>query len=216
MLGGVISNPGDNNPFTNPYGAVLRRAEVLRRMVKQHYITKAQADVANGAPFPTVLPQAELRADDYYADWVRQLLLNPAEHEFDVLGTTRGAREASLFLGGLRVDTAYDPRLELIARTTVNNTLPPNIPFTAAMAVMDPANGDVKAIVAGTGLDKQTCNLATNPPGCSFGRQPGSTFKAITLTTAIENGFSPLDSIDGSSPCTLHPKGVRIDPLHPL
>ena len=133
-----------------------------------------------------------------------------------MLGTTRAARESSLFLGGLRVDTAYDPRLELMARATVTNTLPPNIPFTAAMAVMDPANGDVKAIVAGVGLDKQTCNLATNPPGCSFGRQPGSTFKAITLTTAIENGYSPLDSIDGTSPCTLHPKGVRTDPLHPL
>jgi membrane peptidoglycan carboxypeptidase len=38
-------------------------------------------------------------------------------------------------------------------------------------------------------------------------RQPGSTYKAITLAAAIEAGYSPYDSVDGSSPCTIRAKG---------
>ena len=35
------------------------------------------------------------------------------------------------------------------------------------------------------------------------GRAVGSTFKAITLATAIENGYSPKDTVNGGAPCTI-------------
>jgi penicillin-binding protein 1A len=68
----------------------------------------------------------------------------------------------------------------------------------------------VKAIVAGPHLsfnsfqvNLATMPLDTGPHPLPTGRQPGSTFKAIVLATALENGYSVKDSIDGTSPCTL-------------
>ena len=46
MLAGLISNPEGNSPFTAPDRAIRRRADVLRGMVTEHYITQAQADAA--------------------------------------------------------------------------------------------------------------------------------------------------------------------------
>jgi penicillin-binding protein 1A len=62
---------------------------------------------------------------------------------------------------------------------------------------MDPRTGAVKAMVAGPGFGESQYNIATSYPG----RQAGSTWKVITLATAIENGYSPNDSIEGTSPC---------------
>jgi penicillin-binding protein 1A len=197
LLAGVIGDPENYNPFDHPEAARRRRTVVLERMVHQHYITEPQAKFAAAAPLPTVKPPAELRADNYYVNEVqRRLLADPR------LGSTPTERSNKIFLGGLKIYTAFDPRMQLLAQNAVTTTLPVS-PFTAAMAVMDPTNGEVKAMVAGIGFDKSQYNLATMP---GPGRQPGSTMKAITLTTAIANGYSPKDSVDGTSPCTLKGK----------
>jgi penicillin-binding protein 1A len=52
-------------------------------------------------------------------------------------------------------------------------------------------------MVAGPGFESSQYNIATSYPG----RQPGSTWKTITLAAALENGFSPNDYVDGTSPC---------------
>ncbi len=178
-------------------------------MVKQHYITSAEMNAAAGEALPEgTPPSSEFKPDNYYVDEVKNLLLADPR-----LGATPTERYNKVMLGGLRVVTAYDPKAELIAQAAVTSTLPDNR-FTAALAAMDPKNGDVQAIVAGPGFEKSQFNLATMP--APYGRQPGSTFKAIVLATALENGYSVKDSIDGSSPCTLKIKGLKVDPANPI
>lgn len=208
LLAGLIRNPEGTNPFVHGNEAVARRTSVLNQMVKEKYITRAQANVAAIQPLPTVVPTAEFRPDNYYVDEVKNLLLDDPR-----LGATPTERYNKVMLGGLRVDTAYDPTAEVKAQQAVTSTLPDSR-FTEALVAMDPANGDVKAIVAGPGFDRSQFNLATMP--IPYGRQPGSTFKAIVLATALENGFSVKDSIDGTSPCTLKIKGLRTDPSNPI
>ncbi len=195
LLAGVISNPEGNNPFSNPKDATTKRNEVLRRMEKEGFITQDQADLAAQAPMPTVLPPAELRVDNYYVDEVKNRLLSDKR-----LGDTYTERYNTVMLGGLRVYTAYDPRLQALAQDAVSTVLP-DTKFTASMAVMDPKTGGVKAIVAGPGFQQSQYNLATMGDG--WGRQSGSTFKPITLATALEEGYSPEDTIDGTSPCPI-------------
>jgi membrane peptidoglycan carboxypeptidase len=213
LLAGLIKNPEGDNPFEHSQEATARRAEVLSRMLKQHYITKKEAFFAAASPLGLgPLPPSDFRPDNYYVAEAQRQLLNDKR-----LGETYDERKNSVNKGGLRVYTAYDPKLEALAQVAVSSTLP-DTRFTAALASVDPTNGDVKAIVAGPGFERSQVNLATMPPakpGEASGRQPGSTFKAIVLATALENGFSVKDSVDGTSPCTLHFKG-KPEPAVPI
>jgi penicillin-binding protein 1A len=92
--------------------------------------------------------------------------------------------------------------LQSKAQEAVNKILPKQPPFTAAMVVMDRGTGKVVAMVGGPGFEDAKYNLATQGK-----RQPGSTYKAITTAAAINEGFSPNDTVSGTSPCTIHAKG---------
>jgi penicillin-binding protein 1A len=208
MLAGVIRDPTGNDPFKHPEQALKRRADVLDKMVQQHYITKTQEKIANVSPLPTVKPPDLPGPNDFYSVEVKDELLNNPQYG---IGRTYTARYNNLFSGGLTIDTAYDPRLQMLATQSVQNILPQGTQFTAAMTVMDPTNGFVRAVVSGPGYQVSQAKLYSNPPDANGqgGRRPGSTFKAIDLATAIENGYSPDDVVNGTSPCQLNPAGVK-------
>src|SRR3954467_8399398 len=50
LLAGLPQAPSEYNPFKNPSAALGRRNEVLRAMVKSHYISLAEAAVASNKP----------------------------------------------------------------------------------------------------------------------------------------------------------------------
>jgi penicillin-binding protein 1A len=208
LLAGVIRDPNGNDPFKHPEQALKRRTAVLDKMVQQHYATTAQSKIADISPLPTVRPPDLPGPDDFYSVEVKDELLNSAAFG---LGRTYTARYNNLFSGGLTIDTAYDPRMQLLADQAVQNILPQGTQFTAAMTVMDPTNGFVRAVVSGPGYNVSQQKLYSNPPDANGqgGRRPGSTFKAIDLAAAIENGYSPDDVVDGTSPCQLNPSGVK-------
>lgn len=195
LLAGLIKNPTAYDPFDSPNAALERRNDVIRRMRAQKVITKEQAEAARATPLPAIArPDNELRAKSPYGEAaLRQLMTIPE------LGADAEARKRTIFSGGLRVFTEYDPRLTFIAFTTINSVIKPSFgPYRAAMAVMDPKTGAVRAVVDGRGT-AQGFNLATD----GGGRKVGSTFKPITLATAIEKGYSPKDTIDGSDNCPI-------------
>ena len=113
-------NPEGTNPFLHPNEALVRRTSVLTQMVKQHYITRARDEPSRVMPLPTTLPASEFRPDNYYVDEVKNLLLERPAARRD----TPTERYNKVMLGGLRVDTAYDPKAELIAQAAVTSTLP--------------------------------------------------------------------------------------------
>jgi penicillin-binding protein 1A len=82
-----------------------------------------------------------------------------------------------------------------VAEDAVRDIVPPS-QFTASVAVMDPQTGNVLALVGGPNFADAQYNLATQGS-----RQPGSTFKMITLATALESGYSPEDQVDGAAGC---------------
>jgi penicillin-binding protein 1A len=59
-----------------------------------------------------------------------------------------------------------------------------------------PQTGAVPYMVAGPGFDNYRYNLVTQNK-----RQTGSSFKTFALATAMEQGYSPDDQIDGTGPC---------------
>ena len=193
LLAGLIANPTTFDPFLHPDLAKARRHEVLDRMVTEHDITPGQARFADASPLPTIPPSSpDLRPRDLWVAQVQSALLADPR-----LGATYADRLQLLLRGGLRVYTTLDQRAQLLAQAAVNQVLPNQPPFTAAVIAMDPTTGAVRAMVGGPGFDQLQYNIATHPPG----RQTGSTFKVITLAAALEAGYSPNDTVNGSSPC---------------
>ncbi len=193
LLAGLIKNPSAYDIFdpAKQKVALERRNDVIRRMLVQHVITPAEAAAARTAPLPTPpRPDNELRTRTPYGEEVLSQLKT-----LDAIGKDPLQREQTIFSGGLRVYTEYDPRLTEIAAYAIGSTIKPSFaPFTAAMAVMDPKNGSVRAVVGGSG-QAQGFNLATDGAGFKV----GSTFKPITLATAIEHQYSPKDTVDGGA-----------------
>jgi membrane peptidoglycan carboxypeptidase len=195
LLAGVIRNPEGDNPFVHPERTTERRAEVLKGMVSQHYITQAQADAASQEPMPTVKPTSELRPDNAWAEKAQEVLLSDPR-----LGATPQDRRDKVLQGGLKVYTTKDPSLQQMSDDAVANGLRSAKPgFGAALVAMDPKTGYVKAMTDSRPYGAAEFNLATD----GAGRQVGSSFKVTTLATILQNGYSRNDQINGNAPCSV-------------
>ena len=195
ILAGSIDDPAGNDPFLHAAQAMTRRAEVLEAEVETGAITQAEADAANAEPLPTVAPPPELLPCNYLVAEVRDRLLADPR-----LGATPDERRATLLNGGLKIVSTFDPTMQAAAQDATDNAKPQKGPdWIASLVAIDPSTGAVKAMVGGPNFADSQYNIATHP----IGRQPGSTWKVITLATALANGYSPDDIVDGTSPCSV-------------
>src|SRR5205814_7032156 len=64
-------------------------------------------------------------------------------------------------------------------------------PLQAALVALDPATGEVRAMVGGRDFDQSRFNRATQAR-----RQAGSAFKPFVYAAALEQGFTPASMIN--------------------
>lgn len=220
FLAGMIRNPSAYNPVRHPEAATDRRNVALERMQEEGVVNEAEATLLAATPVPTEVHEVLPQPDDYFVEEVKQQLLDDPR-----LGATREARERAVFTGGLNIHTTFDPRAQqlalaardehlgaggtfdtgqpLIDQATGQQVIDPNtgqpatVWGTASMVSVEPATGAVRAMVGGPGFEDYRYNLATQTPP----RQVGSSFKTFVLATLMEQGFSPNDVVDGTSPC---------------
>ena len=202
LLASMINNPNRNDPTINPERAIQQRSLALRRLADTRYITEEQRREYELVKLPDrryepVAPRDKLE-DGYFLEEVKQSLLNePA------LGSSFQERRDALFTGGLRIYTTIDPKAQFSAEAAIRNNLPADDrDFTAALAAIEPQTGAIRAMVGGPGFDRLEFNIAT-----SKGRQTGSSFKVFVLAAAMEQGFVPRDTLDGTSVCVFDNKG---------
>ena len=187
LLAGLPQAPSQYNPFRNPEAALERRNEVLRQMVKNGYITQAEADRASqrglGLRHGTRYIQ---RREPYFFDYVQEKLI-----ERYGVGVVRR--------GGLRIHTTIDPALQVSAREAINSYYAdPSGPSSAIVAI-DPATGKIRAMASSGTYNQRNFNLAAQGH-----RQPGSAFKTFVLTTAIRKGVDPDSTYYTSKPLNIN------------
>ena len=199
LLAGMIQAPTDFDPTLHPRAAEKRRNYVLERMHLLGWIGKHDFKHASHAglglagrmrDFATAGPNS------FVTQYVLQAFLSDPAY-----GSTIRRRSRVLFQGGLRIYTTIDPRLEAAAIRTIRNRMTgAGLPQSALVSIV-PKSGAVRAMAVGNwNFAHHRFNLATDPGG---GRSAGSSFKAFTLAAALEEGISPNEVFDGSSPRTI-------------
>ena len=186
LLSGLPQSPSFYDPFSNLEAATNRRNAVLGRMVVAGDITQAEADAAMAEPVE--LHEGTLGNDlvgtyPYFTDYIREELLA----NYDM---------STIFQGGLRIYTTIDPDQQKAAEEAVAEVMDDigDADLEAGLVAVDPNNGHLLAMVGGRDYNKNQFNLTTQAK-----RQVGSSFKPITLATAINEGVDPQIIVDCSS-----------------
>ena len=175
MIAGLIRAPSTLSPWSNYDGALDRSHVVLVQMRDQGFVSKEQYDAARLVR-PAIQPYRQ-PSDTRHA-WAKDYLRQQFRNEF----------------GGdhppdWQVHTSFRRPVQDAAERAVAAGLTrlrkPGL--EAALVAVDPATGDILALVGGGDYARSTFNRAVRAK-----RQPGSAFKPIVYAAALAKGYSPV------------------------
>ncbi|HET8566364.1 MAG TPA: transglycosylase domain-containing protein [Solirubrobacterales bacterium] len=187
LLAGLPQAPSQYNPLLDPRAARARRNEVLEKMAKLGYVSAERARRAMAGGLRVNLSDSWFRhRQPYFFDYVENRLIE----KYGVDTVRRG---------GLDVQTTIDPKLQRVGLEAMRSALPYSTDPSSALVSIDPPNGRIRAMVSSSRYGQSQFNLAAQGH-----RQPGSTFKAFVLTTAIKQGIDPYSTYYTSKPLNLY------------
>ena len=209
-LAALPKGPERYNPRRFPDRAVQRRNTVLELMRRADVVGDADASLAKAYPMRLARRRSGSGGETapYFVEWVRRQL----EERFGKQLYERGLRvytTLDLDLQG-SAERALDRQLRAVeagqagpfphrsfesylARASSNSpddaTVSPYL--QGAFVAMDPRTGAVRALVGGRDFEDSKFDRATQAT-----RQPGSTFKPIVYSAAIQSGRPPSYIVD--------------------
>jgi 1A family penicillin-binding protein len=200
LIAGLARAPATFSPWNNLDEAIKRSHVVLARMRDEKFITEAQYADAR---------RARHRVRPYRTQ-------DDSRHGYAKAYLRQRFRDA---FGGdhppdWRVDTTFVVALQDAAERAVATGLratgKPNL--QAALVAIDPATGNVLALVGGRDYQRSAFNRASRSR-----RQPGSAFKPFVFAAALQRGMSPVTVLSGlneiapQGPEEWTPRNVRDD-----
>jgi membrane peptidoglycan carboxypeptidase len=196
MLAGLVRGPTYYSPLLDWKNARSRQHDVLDAMVRADKITQAQADLAYmedlSPPNHMFLPVNQIGAPGFVSYVTGQLV-------------KRYGTEIT-YGGGLKVITTLNFQIQQIGQTAITGTAR-DLAFRhvqqGALVAIDPTSGAIIAMVASANSTANggQYNLAVWPP-----RNPGSSMKIFTYTTAIASGKFTMTTPIRDSPVS-YPDG---------
>ncbi len=185
LVAGLIRAPSALSPWSNLDGALDRSRVVLQRMREEGFITPEQETAAARAkPRIRPFPGATEGRFGYAKEYLRQQFRDRfgGDHPPD-----------------WQVRTTFVPELQEAAERAVESGLRRlgNGDLQAALVAIDPATGDVLAMVGGRDFRQSQFNRAWRSR-----RQPGSAFKPFLYAAALSKGYSPVSMLEGLTAIT--------------
>jgi membrane carboxypeptidase/penicillin-binding protein len=187
LIAGLARAPATFSPWNNPDESIKRSHIVLARMRDEGFITDEQYRDAR---------LARLRVRPYRGE-------NGGRHGYAKAYLRQRFRDS---FGGdhppdWRVDTTFNAALQDAAEAAVERGLRSigKPALQAALVAIDPATGNVLALVGGRDYERSAFNRASRSR-----RQPGSAFKPFVFAAALERGMSPVTELTAvAEPLTL-------------
>ena len=194
LIAGVIRAPTTYSPWRHFDAARARSFVVLQRMREEGKITAEQERAARAERIHIQPPSSVSSARHGYAkEYLRQQFRNVfgGDHPPD-----------------WKVSTTFVAELQDAAEAAVREGLKrQRIPgLQAALVAVDPATGNILAMVGGSDFAATPFNRAV-----SSRRQSGSAFKPFVYAVALENGLSPVSRLQGLQQVAIEaPSGIWI------
>ncbi|WP_133739905.1 penicillin-binding protein [Actinorugispora endophytica] len=211
-LAGLVRYPELYNPRLNPEQAQERRDVVLDRMVDTGAITKEEAAEAKTVELDldvTTPSNGCVPSDQpFFCDYVLQEIEKGEE-----FGDSETERARWLRTAGLQIHTTLDPDMQEAGQKAVDKWVPRENESrkVAAEIFLEPGTGAIRVMAQSRNygpdesrIGETSINFATNADrGGSSGFQAGSTFKAITLAAALDEGLPFRTSFTSGSTITV-------------
>lgn len=191
LIAGIIKSPGGYSPRNDMEAAKRRRDTVLGQMLELGFIDQATHDAAVAEAITIAEPRPVNTKAPYFVEWVKQALID--EYGPD-----------AVFKGGLRITTTIDMNKQAAAEKVITSILNKKGDPSASLVAIDPATGQVLAMVGGKDFNSQQFNIAVQGR-----RQPGSSFKPFVLVTALEQGIT-ASHVYESGPARLNIPGGQV------
>jgi 1A family penicillin-binding protein len=191
LIAGLVKAPSSYAPTADMDRAINRRAVVLNQM---HDMGAIDEQTFKEAKASKVVLVDALRREEPYGRFFKEHVRRELIARFG---------EERLYEGGLRVFTTIDLDMQRAADADVQRALADldrrrgtrakatPAKLQAALLALDPATGEVRAMVGGRDFLQSNYNRATHAR-----RQSGSAFKPFVYAAALEAGFTPASLID--------------------
>jgi 1A family penicillin-binding protein len=197
LLAAIANRPNHYSPFRgNPEAGLQRRNLVLNRMEREGFLDRTETDRWISHPLPESRAEVVDGIAPYFTEWVRQIVSERFRGQVNTAGlriyTTldvemQRAAERAMVHGFDSIEAApgYNhPRYSDFADEPAGFE-GPNAPYIQGMFVaLDPATGQVRAMIGGRDFDQSKFNRAVQAR-----RQPGSAFKTFVYSAALSNGI---------------------------
>ncbi|HDP99562.1 MAG TPA: PBP1A family penicillin-binding protein [bacterium] len=241
LLTGVLASPTTFSPYRFYDRILQRRNLVLHNMYTQGYISEEEYLLARSEPIVVVDSDKRLEFGiaPYFTEHIRQRLqqsykMNLYTAGLNVYSTLdtrlQSAAERAVEAQLNKLQSSFNERL--IATGKIRNYLPDslakipipqlkknqpglldsiatsNFTMQVAFVALDPNNGNVLAMIGGRDFEESKYNRAVQMRT----RQPGSTFKPIVYTAAIDNGYPPSFELLNQPVVLYLPSGDRWAP----
>ncbi|WP_460747612.1 penicillin-binding protein [Nocardiopsis oceani] len=211
-IAGLVRYPYLYNPRFFPEQTQDRRDIVLDRMVATEKITEAEAEEAKSEEMELELdtpPNGCVPSDQpFFCDYVVQEI-----EKDDRFGPNETERARWLRTAGLEIHTTLDPQTQEAGQEAVDEWVPRENDSrkVAAQAVIEPGTGRILGMMQSRNYGPDESNLgettvnftADSDRGGSTGFQAGSTFKAVGLAAALEEGLPFSTSFNSPSSTTV-------------
>lgn len=174
MLAGLLAAPEYFTPLRHPDRAKLRQSYVLGRMEELGWITQDEARKALDTELAFSKKKQPTLSDNPAPYFVSYILFN---HLLPKYGPE------IVYQGGLKIYTTLDLGLQNAAENATSK-----LKSEGALVAVDPDTGEILAMVGGKDFNISKFNRAVQAY-----REPGSAFKPIVYTAALDKGIRPID-----------------------